>query len=389
MLDITIKFSAMKMFNHGNTIQEVIEKYNISEPTANEWKEEWNLVGEIFNLLKNKNIYEAKEKIDDFRSKTKSVYFLKKMVGFLVDFHELDDYTEELCNEILSLDKRSLNTRYKLVVIAKRKNDLKTVERLSNEILKINPKNLPCRYQLIKISSENNDWIKVEKLCNEILKLDPNNLPVRYQFITAAKQMKDWKTVERLCNEILELDPDNESARKQLAAIERNRGNTNAVEDIQEEIQKLDLKDDEEIKTIELKMLQEAEGIELNSEDSYKSPEQQIINEARKQIRLMEELSKENVQAIQQDLEAKGISSSYIHILLAEAYERKNLPNGTKMQLKEALKETDDPKLQKTIKGLLNSAQSEKKNPTHMDKWETVITSLKVSESNLVLKERE
>lgn len=187
-----------------------------------------------------------------------------------------------------------------------------------------------------------------KELAEELLKQYPNNLPERSQLVTIAKQKGNLEEAERLCREILALESNNRIAKKQLKTIES----------MQKEQQRIKDK-------------------ETQSDDSTKEKDGQCVQKniriIRRQIRAGT-FSLENIEATQSEMQKMGINEVQINILLAEAYERQNLPRQTKTYLKKALQGTQEPELQKVIKALLQVAQTKKKKPSHKNPWEIAVS---------------
>lgn len=182
-----------------------------------------------------------------------------------------------------------------------------------------------------------------KELAEDLLKKYPNDLSVRSQLATIAKQKGDWKEVERLCRERLELDPNNSPARKQLKTSQK--------------MQKWQRRR-EERKEI-------SQTVQEKPKSNCQSPQhsiQMIRNQIQEGTFLLE-----NIEARKKEMKEMGIDEVQINLLLAEAYERQNLPKQTKAYLKKALQGAQEPKLQKAIKALLEAAQTKKKKPSHIN----------------------
>lgn len=183
-----------------------------------------------------------------------------------------------------------------------------------------------------------------KELAEELLKQYPNDLPARSQLVTIAKQKGDWEEVERLCREILALAPNNKIAKEKLKSIQKMqkkvRGNSK-------------------------------EGCQIVQEKKPKQSTQSNIQIIRNQIQLGTFLL-DDIEARKKEMQEMGIDEVQINLLLAEAYERQNLPKQTKTYLKKALQGTQEPKLQKIIKTLLETAQTQKKKPNHINPWDSI-----------------
>lgn len=187
-----------------------------------------------------------------------------------------------------------------------------------------------------------------KELAEDLLKQYPKNLFVRSQLVTIAKQKGDWEEVERLSRERLSIEPNNEIAKKQLNTSKR--------------MQKWQKKREEQKGT--------SQPMQEKSDSNCQLP-QHSIQVIRNQIQAGTFLL-DDIEARQKEMQEMGINEVQINLLLAEAYEHQNLPKQTKAYLRKALQGAQEPKLQKAIKALLETAQTKKKKPSHINPWDNI-----------------
>ena len=185
---------------------------------------------------------------------------------------------------------------------------------------------------------------EAKELAEKLLKRNPNDLPARSQLVSIAMKKGNLEETERLCREILALNPNDEIAKKQLKSIQKMqkkvRGNSK-------------------------------EGCQIVQEKKPKQATCSNVQIIRNQIQAGTFLL-DDIEARKKEMQEMGIDEVRINLLLAEAYERQNLPKQTKTYLKKALQGTQEPKLQKIIKTLLETAQTQKKKTNHINPWDSI-----------------
>ncbi len=198
-----------------------------------------------------------------------------------------------------------------------------------------------------------------KELAEEFLKQNPNNLPVRSQLVTIAKRKGDWEEVERLSREILALDPNDMIARRQIKSCEKMKKGQQRRSD--RESRRTNQKDEETPR--------EVHSIQHN------------VKVIRRQIR-EGTFSLDDIEQRNKEMQEMGIEETQRNLLIAEAYEKQNFPKQTKIYLKRALQSTQDPKQQKAIKALIETAQAKKKPGQKIDPW-NISTAIISSKSNV------
>lgn len=315
MYQLADKNKVMSLFHKGESVSQIRLKSNVSKSTLYRWKEEYDTTGEIIGYVMKGQLDKAKQKISQFQGEHKksNVLLTSKVIGQFIRFGYLDDAKE-----------------------------------LAEDLLKKYPNNLSVISQLVTIAKQKGDWEEVERLCREILTLEQNDLQARSQLVTIAKQKGDWEEVERLSRERIALDPSNKAAKKQLKTSQK--------------MQKWQRRREERKGT--------SQAVQEKPKSNSQSP-QHSIQVIRSQIQVGTFLL-DDIEARQKEMQEMGIDEVQINLLLAEAYERQNLPKQTKAYLKKALQGAQEPKLQKSIKALLEAAQTKKKKPSHINPWDNV-----------------
>lgn len=315
MYQLADKNKVMSLFHKGESVSQIRLKSNVSKSTLYRWKAEYDTTGEIMRYIRKGQLDRAKQIISQFQGEHRKTNELltSKVIGQFIRFGYLDEARE-----------------------------------LAEDLLKQYQKNISVRSQLVTIAKQKEDWEEVERLSREILALDSNDLPSRSQLIGIAKQKGDWEEVERLSRERLALDPSNKIAKKQLKTSQKMQKWSKRVEERKGTSQPMQEKPD----------------------SNCQSP-QHSIQVIRNQIQAGTFLL-DDIEARKREMREIGIDEVQINLLLAEAYERQNLPKQTKAYLKKALQGAQEPKLQKAIKALLETAQTKKKKPSHINPWDNI-----------------
>lgn len=324
MYKLADKKEIIKLFREGYTVSEIRLTSNISKSTLYRWKSEYDAISRIGKSLKKGNFENAKQLIEEFKNTCKkSNALFIAKVVKRLIAYDYFDYAKELAEESL---------------------------------LK-NPNDLALISELTIIAKKQGNWNEIKRLCYKRLELDPDNLPARKQLIVVEKEKGNWNEVERLCNEILQLEPDDKIAEQQLRNARKNKKN----------MTKSMSKND-------------------NFTVANKKRLEDKIRIVRRQIH-SGKFTLDDVVARQKEMEEIGIDEMHRNLLLAEAYERQNMPNQTRTFLKKALSQTEDPKMQKSIKGLISAAQAKVKKPSHINPWDNICIQLSSAKTQSKLPE--
>ncbi|MCI9038561.1 MAG: hypothetical protein HFJ29_01550 [Clostridia bacterium] len=394
MYQLAEKNKVMSLFHKGQSVSQIRLKSNVSKSTLYRWKAEYDTTGKIIEYIRKGNLEAAKREISQFQEghKKSSVLLTGKVINQFIHFDYLDD-AEELAKELLKQNPNELSVRSQLVKIAKRKGDWEEVERLSREILALEPSNLLSRNQLITIAMRKEDEEEVERLRKEILALDPNNLSLRSQLAKKAKKKGDWEEAERLSREVLALEPNDMPARIQLTEIARRKGDWEEVERLCKERLAIEPNDMPARRQIELcekmkkgQQRRSDRGSRRTNQKDEETPKkghsiQHNVQVIRRQIR-EGTFSLDDIEQRNKEMQEMGIEETQRNLLIAEAYEKQNFPRQTKVYLKRALQSTQDPKQQKAIKALIETAQAKKKPGQQIDPW-NISTAIISSKSNV------